>query len=261
MDFLEHVMLGFRQHLDPRRYFVQLLQHGVLSSGEAMHPPEADPPTSGANPGENKGNRLHIETRIHSASVRPDLKCRVIRLISRELIASLWAKAKFHDLPDRSHHQSGRDVSDLFDDGVRARSAALEPPRHNPCPRDNSHRRNLLDCTNHSRLHPGPKKRRRGILITLAWQLAGFWIQRRDPLPDSEGNSASIGGFRPVGWMRPVWDLPARPLTAGRTGAGGNRFPDIDGDDRTLLDGGYHAWRLQPICSTVDRVDRAAVID
>ena len=52
------------------------------------------PPTAGADPGEDERNRLHIETRIHSASVRRDLKCRVIRIRGRELIASLWAKAK-----------------------------------------------------------------------------------------------------------------------------------------------------------------------
>jgi hypothetical protein len=47
-----------------------------------MHPPETDHPTAGANPGEDDRNCLQIETRIHSASVRRDLKCRVIRLIA-----------------------------------------------------------------------------------------------------------------------------------------------------------------------------------
>src|SRR4051812_3922893 len=94
MDFLEQVVLGLREHFDSLRNFVQLLQHRVLPSGEAMHPPEADHPTSGANPREDKGNHLRIEMHIHTASLRPDLKCRVIRLISRELIASLCAKAK-----------------------------------------------------------------------------------------------------------------------------------------------------------------------
>ena len=87
--------------------------------------------------------------------------------------------------------------------------------------------------------------------IRLVWQLAGFWIQRRYPLPDGERDSAAIGRFRAAGWMQLVWDLLARPLTTRKERAWANRLFDLDGDVGPLLGGSQHAWWPSPNFSAV----------
>src|SRR5207248_9114800 len=70
MDLANEIVLDLRKFLDPPGHVVQFFQHHFLARGESMHPPEANPPTSNADPSENKRDCLDIETQIHLAIVR-----------------------------------------------------------------------------------------------------------------------------------------------------------------------------------------------
>jgi hypothetical protein len=44
MDFSEHRVLFFRNFFDSFGLFSQLIEHGILSAGNSVHPPEAYTP-------------------------------------------------------------------------------------------------------------------------------------------------------------------------------------------------------------------------
>src|ERR1051325_4468525 len=57
MDFLDQIMFGLREFLDPLGHVVQFLQHLFLARGQAVHPPKTDGPANSSDPSENERDR------------------------------------------------------------------------------------------------------------------------------------------------------------------------------------------------------------
>jgi len=54
MHFANQIVLGSGEPFDSPSHFVELLQHRVLSRGNAMHPPKTNPPARETYPGEGE---------------------------------------------------------------------------------------------------------------------------------------------------------------------------------------------------------------
>jgi len=73
MHFANEVVLDLGKFLDSLRHVVQFLQHHFLARRQPMHPPKANAPAAGPEPGENDRD-CHVVC-------RGDLKIVVIQLI------------------------------------------------------------------------------------------------------------------------------------------------------------------------------------